>query len=39
MDSTRKRLFCQTDKKTGNYTGFDKTVSSICKEKECILAE
>jgi hypothetical protein len=39
MDSTRKGLSCQTDKKTGNYTGFAKSVSSTCKEKECILAD
>jgi hypothetical protein len=39
MDSTRKGLSCQTDKKTGNYIGFAKTVSSTCKKKEWIQAE
>lgn len=32
MDSTRKGLSCQTDKKAGNYIGFAKTVSSTCKK-------
>lgn len=39
MGSTRKGLSCQTYKKTGNYIGFAKTMSSTCKKKECILAD
>jgi len=33
MESTSTRLSCQTDKKTGNCTGFAKIVSSTCKKK------
>lgn len=36
MDSTRKGLSCQTDKKTWNYIEFATTVSNTCKKKEWI---